>query len=336
MHALEMRVPIPTNTPVPKSRLDPTVYITGLVVTVSTLVLTSGSIWLAVALVGVALAAWVLAETMTVTVFLHRYLTHGAIGWIRPWLVRLFLWLTRSGFAKYHEWVENHAAHHVLTDTEGDSYTPNAFMKRIGMKPLMAPRPWNFWYNGLGPYRATSKFYDEHPEELLELADQHPEVRAALDRLAGIEWGREQYSRVVRAMFLNVVLYSIVATPLVFAIGGIVAPVVLLGLPWVFTGIKASLYLYGGYVINYYGHQAKASPYQSNIPWWLMLLTFFELGEGWHRFHHDAPYAARFHRVFDPGYWFVWCCAKLRQMSNITVAKRVGHRQYQPQQRFAV
>jgi hypothetical protein len=69
--------------------------------------------------------------------------------------------------------------------------------------------------------------------------------------------------------------------------------------------LKVGFYLYGGQIINYWGHKKKGLPHQSNIPWAYMIFTFGMMGEGWHEFHHDAQGAARFHPIFDPGWWVI-------------------------------
>lgn len=333
MQTLEM----PTTAPVqvPKSWFNPTYYISGFIVVVSALVLASGSTKLAVAWILATFAFWALGETLAVTVFLHRFLTHGAIGWMRAWLSRLFLWFSRSGMAKYHEWVENHAVHHEFADTELDSYTPQAYMRLTETAKLPRPHPFNFWYNGLIAYHRRSKYHDLNPEKLEAWAQQYPQIRAALDRLAQMEWARVPYSRTNRALLINVALFTVVVTSLAIRLGGVLGVLVFILLPTVLVLIKMVMYLLGGYFINYYGHQADSEPFQSNLPWWLMLLTFAMLGEGWHEPHHDAPYSARFHWLLDPGWWFTWLGSVFRQMGNIVVAKRTGYRRYVLQLRFA-
>ena len=314
----------------PKSKLNPSWYLTGVLAGISILVLMSGSLSWAIALVVGTTAFWVLMESLTVTLFLHRYMTHGAIGYMRPWLVRWYLWFSRSGMAKYWEWVQNHATHHELVDTARDSYTPQAYMIQTSTPALPPLRPWNFWLNARA-YGRTSKFYREHPKRLEELACQYPSIRRALDRIAQIGWARQDYGNTGKATLINWGLFTITSLPLAVQLEwwGLL---VIAAAPWVMYGVKVVAYLTGGYIINYYGHQAHdENRHQSDIPWWWQLPTLFVLGEGWHEQHHDAPFSARFHRWFDPGWWAIVVQAKLGLMADITVAQRTQvRRKYAP------
>ncbi len=311
------------------SRLNPSHYLTAFVVGSSLLVLLSGSLKLAIAWVMGVQALWILCETLATTVFAHRSLTHGALVIKKKWFVRFWLWWTRSGMVKYWEWVQNHAAHHALTDTPQDSYTPQADMVDIATPALRPPRPWRFLDNARA-YTRTSQLYasDQGKLKLQALAEKYPEVRRALDRLKELSWARTVYGNVTRALMINWALFAVASLPLAVRLGIWWFLPVMAVLPWAMIGLKVYLYLIGGYIINYFGHQAQKSPYQSDIPWSLMLITLFTMGEGWHEYHHDAPFSARFHRVLDPGWWVIVFSAKLKLVTAVVVSEKVAPRQY--------
>jgi fatty-acid desaturase len=123
-------------------------------------------------------------------------------------------------------------------------------------------------------------------------------------------------------------IFAVAALPLPVSLVAwwIIPPHVLV--PLAMTLLKEYFYLMGGYIINYYGHQAEGEEHQSNIPWWLMLITLFVLGEGWHELHHDAPYSARRHPVWDPAFWVICASARLGLVSDVAIAEKVGDRQY--------
>lgn len=330
MQTMERRIAAQTHV----SRLNPSYYISAVVLAGTLAVLLNNSTRLAFFWTGGVLAAWVLFETLAVTVFLHRFMTHGAVGHMRPWYARFWLWWSRSGMVKFWEWVINHAAHHILADTPWDSYTPNADMeflkgkkkyKRLGrVLPL-------FWRNGV-IYGLASDYYRENPRELQKLRDENVSVDRALTRNEEFEWANGAYGNINRGILINLGLFYTATLPLALRLSGVLSVLVFVLLPLLMWGIKAVMYLIGGHVINKEGHGAKEptedGTFQSNIPWYWMLFTFFMMGEGWHKFHHDAAYAARFHRFLDPGWWVIWLSAKLKLVGDITVAVKVAPRLY--------
>jgi stearoyl-CoA desaturase (Delta-9 desaturase) len=326
MQTMERTVP----SKVAVSKLNPSVYLTAMVVVGTIAVLFSSSTLLAGLWVVAIGAVWILMETLATTVFLHRTLTHGALNIRSKSYERLWLWFVRSGMVNYWEWVENHAAHHALTDTPQDSYTPRVRMELIDTPPLPAPRPWRFWQNAQA-YTRTSNLYRDEPLRLKRLAEAYKEVRAALERLEALKWAREVYGNVNRGLFINLALFAVAALPLAISLGGwLIIPTLVL-VPAATALLKEYLYLLGGYIINYFGHQAEDEKHQSDIPWYLMVITLAMLGEGWHEFHHDAPYSARFHSTWDPGWWVICVSAKLKLVGTVVVAEEEeAHRRYHP------
>lgn len=312
------------------SKLNPSVYIPAFVLLGTLMVWLSGSMTLAFVWVILIAATWIIGETFATTVFSHRCLTHGA--WLPKarWYVQFWLFWSRSGMVKFWEWVQNHARHHVEVDTENDSYTPNAHMTAIDYPPLPRPGLLRCWYNAVA-YTRTSKLLEREPWRLEQLAAEHEEVSSALRRLDALKWARKSYGSVWFGFILNLSLFTAASIPLAARLGGWWIPGVLVVTPWLMIGLKAYLYVQGGYIINYFGHQADSDPYQSNIPWWIMLITLFVFGEGWHELHHDAPFSARFHRWLDPGWWLIRVSKWLGLAGDIVVATRISGRRYIPE-----
>jgi fatty-acid desaturase len=314
---------------VTRPRLNMTVYCALLVAAFSGLVMIGGSRTVALVWMAAVTAAWILLETLATTVYVHRRLTHGTYRF-RSQRVELFwLWWVRSGGVKYWEWVINHAWHHLFTDTPRDSYTPNAHNPVTDTPPLPPPRPWRFTDNAVS-YNRNLRHLKENPEAIDELREDDT-ARRTLERLDELEWAKPVYGRTVRALLINWGIFTMAVLPLVMTFGlWWVRPFLLLALPWAMIGLKVYLYLLGGYIINYYGHQAGSEPYQTNVPWWLMILTLFMMGEGWHELHHDMPGSAMLHPALDPGWWVIKFMYRRGWIDEVFVAKATGTpRQYE-------
>lgn len=277
------------------------------------------------------LAVWIVMETLAVTVCLHRHFTHRSFDAPRR-AVLFWLWWARSGMVKYWEWVENHLWHHAHADTDADSYTPWLRNRLTGVKPLPPPRPWQFWANAVS-YAKMSDYLRDHREELDRLAARDESVRRSLKYLYSFDDVRRRFGAIWRGLWINLVVFAVVAAAYAVPTFGWWALVVIPVMAWLAIGIKVVLYLLGGYIINYYGHQRQVEPHQSDIPWWLMIVTLWVMGEGWHKLHHDAPYSARLHPSFDPGWWVIRVMASLRLATNVVIAIRDGNG-YQRRVRF--
>ncbi len=277
------------------------------------------SLTLAITLLAVTWFLVLLFETLAVTIMLHRFLTHGSIRFRNKTAIKFWLWFARSGGVTYYQWVIIHAWHHAYVDTTWDSYTPNYTNELTGQPPLKAPWPWNFWMNAQS-YRKMWFWIDSHDYELQELANTTPAVRLALERLEMIAWAKKDYTRVWRGQVIAILIFVIAAVPLAIWTDSWLAIVMITLVPGVLFGLKVALYLYGGQIINYWGHRAAGEQHQSDIPWIYLIFTFGMMGEGWHELHHDEQRNARFHRVWDIGWWCIVVMYHLLLIDSITVA----------------
>ncbi len=270
----------------------------------------------------VFLAFWITMETLAVTVGLHRLFTHRAFN--VPRRAALFwLWWARSGMVRYWEWVNNHLWHHAHTDTDVDSYTPWKHNRLTGMPPLRRPLPWRFLDNARS-YTKMADYLTSHPEKMVKLASSDPTVRRSVKYMAQFDDVRQRYGNVWFAFWLNLAVFTAAAAVWAVPSFGVWWGLLLAHfMAWLATGIKVYIYLLGGYIINYWGHQKKSSPHQSNIPRRLMLVTFWTMGEGWHEFHHKHPSSARFHPHWDPGWWVICVMRSLRLAKNVRYAQWV-------------
>ena len=270
---------------------------------------------------------YMVMETSAVTVFLHRFITHGSWKPVNPTgpFIRFCLWWARSGGVEYWVWARNHRWHHEHTDTPMDCYTPQEDNPYTHQPKLKAPRPWNFPMNGLS-YRNFSNWLKKNMKQWTDLVASNENAARTQANIDSLEWAKETYGALGRANLINLVVFAIIAVPQAMQIGGWKGLLFYVIAPEAILGNKFVLYLLGGYFINYYGHLAESLfGHQSNIPWYIMLITLFMFGEGWHEFHHDAQYSARFHPWLDPGWWEICVCVAchLIERSSVVVAEPV-------------
>src|SRR6185503_8967874 len=67
--------------------------------------------------------------TVTNTLWLHRYCSHRAFAFRRPWMARGFCWINGLGIAE-DKYALAHFVHHQRSDKVGDPYGPH--LGRLG------------------------------------------------------------------------------------------------------------------------------------------------------------------------------------------------------------
>jgi stearoyl-CoA desaturase (delta-9 desaturase) len=281
---------------------------------------------LAIAYLAIGCFGIVLMETITVTVFLHRFLTHGSVNFHNKYVNMYFLWWARSGGVKFAEWALIHFFHHAYVDTPGDPHSPFYKNEQTNRGPLKPPI--YFWCNPL-MYRAFAIFLKTHPEFLESHRNSDIEfvrknLPRLLNRLDELEWAHKDFDQTLRGQLIKFLLLADIAMPVILYFG----PRAIVAAPIAYLA-TVFFYLTGGAIINYLGHHKLSVPHWSNIPKWVMYATLNVMGEGWHEFHHDAQFSARFHHM-DPGWWTILLLNQLRLVSDIYVAEEVDAREYVP------
>ncbi len=225
-----------------------------------------------------------LCGCLGVSVGFHRYFTHRSFETSK--------WLSRStailGTLAFHggpiSWSTVHRAHHRFSDSVGDPHSA-----RLGF--LWSYSGWLFFKRPNG-----FKFKDE----LARASD--------LTRDRFLLWTDANHLQInVVAMILGLGICYAFGRPDIWL--------------WVFpTRIVFSWQC--TYLVNSYCHSAKLVPNDQPIApinsHWVAILTY---GEGYHRNHHDTPWAARLSRRWyeaDLGYALIWIAAKAGKAKLVT------------------
>jgi len=284
----------------------------------SALVALIGSPVLAVLLPILTMGVFFIGEGIAVTDFYHRDLSHGVLRIKARWLQHFMLWFGRSGGAKVGEWVRNHIVHHEKVGTQWDPYTPKVTMIS-GVPAIRKPRLWWPRFDNTKAYYGASRWRDENPSFMEELIERSETVRRGLARLAEYEWAEAVYNRVWLARLIDGAVFAIVLLPLAIHLGWLWGTLAILVLTPVLVVLKIYLYLDAGYKVNWDGHRLAGLIDWVNVAIHRMIYSLWLLGEGWHEGHHDLP-SARFHKYFDPGWWFAWVGIKFGWIDRVYVS----------------
>jgi len=265
-------------------------------------------------LVGLAVAAGFVGAGLagiTVTVFLHRGLTHGAIEMGRP-LYELGRWMTwLTTFMRHWEWRRVHRKHHIYTDVwideiRHDPHSPVVISTR----------------DHIDGFRRVAW----HMASIFHVEAQCPDIRDATydtdaDRpLDGLD----------RRVFDRPVVGAVVTGALYVAAFALLGPVVIdsrraVGFEALcaLAGVLAlathiGLLLRFGGAINSDCHRGTTlhpgAGYAMNVG----LLSVLIFGEGEHLTHHLYPQLARISRRFDLG-WRVIHALTLAGLARVVV-----------------
>ncbi len=244
---------------------------------------------LALGLVGAGFAG------VTITVFLHRGITHGAIDMRRP-LYELGRWMTwLTTFMRHWQWRRVHRKHHLYTDVwidevRHDPHSPVVIAEREGIDGFRRVA----WH-------MAAIFHEE--AKCPDIVDTTYDTAAdrPLDGLDRLLFDRPVVGAIVAGLAYAATLA--VAAPI--AIGerrtvGLEALCVLAGV--VALAIHIVLLLRFGGAINSDCHRgAQVTPgagYAKNVG----ILSFLIFGEGEHLTHHLHPQLARISRHWDLGW----------------------------------
>ncbi|MEQ9495595.1 MAG: acyl-CoA desaturase [Deltaproteobacteria bacterium] len=206
-------------------------------------------------------AAAYLLNVITITVFYHRGLAHGAVE-LRPWLRRLVvrggIWITGLDPKG---WVCMHRRHHAFSDTSDDPHSPVTF----------------------GLFGVLLGQLESYERTLVGLAKGNPDYTAHVPDLDfPTHWLNRR-----RIWFLPYVVHALVALGLALAFG-----TWMLGLAY-FAGMMS--HPLQGWIVNALGHAVGGRNFDTpdnsrnnTLAAWLIF------GEGFQNNHHAFPRSARF------------------------------------------
>jgi stearoyl-CoA desaturase (delta-9 desaturase) len=232
---------------------------------------------------------------VTITVFLHRGITHGSIRMSRPVyeVGRWMAWFTT--FMRHWEWRNVHRKHHLYTDQwideiRHDPHSPIVISEREQIDGFRRVS----WHMA-ALFHAEAKLADIR-DETYALAIDRP-----LDRL-----DRALFDRPVLGATLSGVVYATlfglfapgltglhrsVGVELVCVVAGVLA-----------LGVHILVMLRFGGAINSDCHRSKVANGSAGYAMNVRSLSILIFGEGEHLSHHLNPQVAQISRRFDLGW----------------------------------
>jgi len=246
---------------------------------------------------------------VTITVFLHRGLTHGAIRMSRP-MYEAGRWMTWcTTFMRHWEWRRVHRKHHLYTDVwidevRHDPHSPVVISEREHVDGFRRVA----WHMA-AIFHAEAQCPDIQ-NETYEFAPDRP-----LDRLDAIVFSRPVIGGVFTGAVYATIL-AVVAPTLMGARRSFGLEVLCVVAGALALGIHIGLVLRFGGAINSDCHRGAAvtagAGYAKNVG----VLSFLIFGEGEHLTHHLHPEVARISRHWDLG-WRVICVLRALRLARV-------------------
>lgn len=242
---------------------------------------------------------------ITITVFLHRGLTHGAIQISRP-LYEIGRWMTwLTVFMRHWEWRLVHRKHHLYTDmwideVRHDPHSPIVISEREGIDGFRRVA----WH--MAAIFHAEVACPDIKDGTYELPSDRP-----LDRLDHKVFDRPVIGAVVSGV-IYAVIFVLVAPPLLgvgrsplnelaAAVAGALA-----------LGVHILVMLRFGGAINSDCHKGGSETPGAGYAMNVRALSFLIFGEGEHLTHHVYPQLARISRRWDLGWRVIQVLQALR------------------------
>ena len=267
------------------------------------------------ALIGLALAAGLLGAGLaglTITVFLHRGITHGSHR-MKPSVYAAGRWLTYfTVFMRHWEWRRIHRKHHLYTDTwideiRHDPHSPIVITQREGIDG----------YRRVSWHMAAIFHAEARLPDIQDGTYDNPKFDRPLDNL-----DRRVFSKPVRGAVVTGLVYAALfavfapavlgfaRTP-VWELACVVADVAALGVHiWV-------LLRFGG-AINSDCHRGKVWVEGAGFAKNVKMLSVLIFGKGEHLTHHLYPQFARISARWDLG-WRVITVLRALGLTEVVV-----------------
>jgi stearoyl-CoA desaturase (delta-9 desaturase) len=246
---------------------------------------------------------------LTTTVFMHRYLAHGAIALRREVRAasRIWIWITTA--LKPRQWARVHRYHHAAEDTPDDPHSPRNFGGgRRGAWYV-------FWHNG----------------PLYTQATRDGRIERKYRDLGADRWDRWLFDHGEAGLAVGISLACLTMAYVGrWLIGGWLGVVVGVAAGLLAAGFHMAFYILAGGAVNGFGHAGSMSRRDSGYALNIRVLSWLTVGEGWHRNHHAAENSPRlgWGRQFDPG-WLTICGLRRVGLARLTTRGEAGLRRLQ-------
>ena len=250
---------------------------------------------------------------ITITVFLHRGLTHQAIRISRP-LYEIGRWMTwLTVFMRHWEWKLVHRKHHLYTDVwidevRHDPHSPIVIGEREGIDGFRRVA----WH-------MAAIFHSE--VRLPDITDGTYELESdrPLDRLDHTVFNRPVVGAVVTGV-IYAVLFVLIAPPLLGVTRSVANELAFAVFGALSLGVHIMVMLRFGGAINSDCHKGREATGDAGYATNVRGLSFLIFGEGEHLTHHLHPQLARISRRWDLG-WRVIQVLSLVGLCDVAVKR---------------
>ena len=251
---------------------------------------------------------------ITITVFLHRGLTHGSVRLSRPAyeLGRWLAWFTC--FIRHWEWRRIHRKHHIYTDVWIDE------IRHDPHSPIQIAQRENIDGFRRVAWHMAAIFHTEAKLPDIQDLTYELSIDRPLDRLDRVLFDRPVVGAVITGV-LYAALFAAFAPPIIghhrsfgleflCLIAGVLA-----------LGVHITVMLRFGGAINSDCHKGKVETPGAGYAMNVKALSFLIFGEGEHLTHHLHPQMAQLSRRFDLG-WRVIQVLRLLGLVTVTMERR--------------
>jgi stearoyl-CoA desaturase (delta-9 desaturase) len=232
---------------------------------------------------------------VTITVFLHRGLTHGSIRMSRPVyeLGRWMAWFTT--FIRHWEWRRIHRKHHLYTDVwideiRHDPHSPIQIAQRDHINGFHQVA----WH--MAAIFHTEAKLPDIKDGTYELSTDRP-----LDRLDHVLFDRPVLGAVITGI-IYATLFAVFAPGLIGHNRNFGIEVACIFAGVLALGVHILVMLRFGGAINSDCHKGKVETPGAGYAMNVRALSFLIFGEGEHLTHHLYPHMAQISRRFDLGW----------------------------------
>ena len=268
-------------------------------------------------LVGLTVLAGLIGAALsgvTITVFLHRGLTHGSIRMSRPVyeLGRWMAWFTT--FMRHWEWRRIHRKHHLYTDVWIDEirHDPHSPIQIAAREQIDGFR--RVAWHMAAIFHTEAKLADIK-DETYELSTDRP-----LDRLDRVLFDRPVVGAVISGV-IYATLFAIFAPGLIGHHRSVGIEFVCVVAGVLALGVHIGVMLRFGGAINSDCHKGKVEHPGVGYAMNVKALSILIFGEGEHLTHHLYPHVAQLSRKYDLG-WRVIQVLRLIGLVEVVAERR--------------
>ncbi|HEY9585180.1 MAG TPA: fatty acid desaturase [Candidatus Paceibacterota bacterium] len=240
---------------------------------------------------------------VSVTIYLHRHITHRALE-LHPapaHFFRFWLWLTTGMVTR--EWEATHKKHHQKCETDDDPHSPVAQMRSLGITTWFGQAFFMLRFVFWRGVRSYVDWTNDHPDEVLKLG-----INAPKDRLEDLLYARHTKLGLALMAGIDALLFGLFGGLFIWTVQMLWIPVFAAG---VVNGV--------GHMWGYRNFSLR--DFSRNIVPWGILIG----GEELHNNHHEDATSAKFSRKWwevDIGWFYI----RIMELFGLAEVKNIHDR----------